>query len=81
MREPLARHDGVLSAVRAHPREVLLQAARDGGGPLQFALFDGKPSLFPILRTLNTLVGVKAELAAPLREKLGPLAARLEPFS
>ena len=81
MREPLARHDGVLSAVRAHPREVLLSAARAGGSPLRFALFDGKPSPLPILRTLQTLVGVREELTAPLREKLGPFAARLEAFT
>lgn len=81
MREPLARHDGVLSAVRAHPREALLSAAAAGGSPLRFALFDGQPSLLPILRTLNTLVGVKPELAEPLREKLGPFSSRLEAFS
>ncbi|MDP3155982.1 MAG: class I SAM-dependent methyltransferase [Archangium sp.] len=81
MREPLARHDGVLSAVRAHPCEVLLSASREGGSPLRFALFDGKPSLLPILRTMNTLVGVRAEFAEPFRERLGPLSARLEPFS
>jgi SAM-dependent methyltransferase len=81
MREPLARHDGVLSAVRAHPRDVLLRAARDGGSPLVFALFDGRPSPMPILRTLNTLVGVKPQVAEVFRAKLGPLSARLEAFS
>jgi 2-polyprenyl-3-methyl-5-hydroxy-6-metoxy-1,4-benzoquinol methylase len=81
MREPLARHDGVLSAVRAHPRQALLGAAREGGSPLRFALFDGRPSPMPILRSLNTLVGVRAELAEPFRARLGPLAQRLEPFS
>jgi SAM-dependent methyltransferase len=30
MREPVSRHDGVLSAQRAHPAEVLLDAARAG---------------------------------------------------
>lgn len=71
MREPLARHDGVLSAVRAHPREVLLQAAREGGQGLSFALYDGRPSPLPILRTLQTLVGVRAELVEPLRARVG----------
>lgn len=30
MREPLACHDGILSAVRAHPASVLLESAREG---------------------------------------------------
>lgn len=30
MREPLARHDGILSALRAHPTEVLRRAAEEG---------------------------------------------------
>jgi 2-polyprenyl-3-methyl-5-hydroxy-6-metoxy-1,4-benzoquinol methylase len=81
MREPLARHDGVLSAVRAHTREALLASSRAGGAPLRFALFDGKPSPMPILRTLNTLVGIRPELAEAFREKLGDSAHRLEAFS
>ena len=81
MRETLARHDGVLSAVRAHPRDVLLTAAKEGGSPLRFAMFDGRPSPMPILRTLQTLVGAREELTAPLRERLGPLAHRLEAFT
>jgi SAM-dependent methyltransferase len=81
MREPLARHDGVLSAVRAHPREALLSAAKAGGRPLRFALFDGRPTPLPLLRSLNTLVGLKPELEAPLRARLGAMAARLEALS
>jgi len=81
MREPLARHDGVLSAVRAHPRNVLLDAARAGGRPLKYALFDGRPSPLPILRSLNTLVGLAPDLETSFREKLGPLNARLEAFA
>jgi SAM-dependent methyltransferase len=30
MRHPLSRHDGVVSAVRAHPTETLIEAAREG---------------------------------------------------
>ena len=81
MREPLARHDGVLSAVRAHPREALLNSSKAGGSPLRFALFDGQPSPLPILRTMNTLVGIRPELADRFREKLGDFAHRLEAFS
>lgn len=80
MREPLARHDGTLSAVRAHPREALLGASLSGGKPLRFAMFDGKPSPLPILRTLNTLVGLRPELEDPFRKQLGDYAHRLEAF-
>ncbi|MBL8910510.1 MAG: class I SAM-dependent methyltransferase [Archangium sp.] len=80
MREPLARHDGVLSAVRAHPRDVLLNAARTGGRPLKYAFFDGRPSLLPILRSLNTLVGIREEIRSEFVNAIGPLAPRLEAF-
>lgn len=81
MREPLARHDGVLSAVRAHPREVLLNASRTGGRPLQYAFFDGRPSPLPLLRSLNTLVGVRAEISEAFVRSIGPLSSRLEAFT
>jgi 2-polyprenyl-3-methyl-5-hydroxy-6-metoxy-1,4-benzoquinol methylase len=81
MREPLARHDGVLSAVRAHPREVLLSSAKEGAPELAWTMFDGRPSLLPLLRTLQTVVGVRPELSRLLRTGLGPLAPRLEAFS
>ncbi|MBX3172568.1 MAG: class I SAM-dependent methyltransferase [Candidatus Eremiobacteraeota bacterium] len=64
MREALARHDGVLSAVRAHPGDRLLRAARRLHSPLKFSLLDGQPSLLPIFRTLNGLVGLTPSLIA-----------------
>lgn len=81
MREPLARHDGVLSAVRAHPRDALLGAATRGGRPLVYALFDGRPSPLPILRTLNVVVGLAPSLVSAYETALGPYASRLEPFA
>lgn len=80
MREPLARHDGVLSAVRAHPTATLLDAARVGGRPLRFALQDGAWRPLPLLRTLNTVVGLEAESVAPFLEALGPARPRLGAF-
>lgn len=80
MREPLARHDGTLSAVRAHPRQTLLNAARGAGRPLRFTLYDGRPSPLPILRTLQTLVGARPEVVDQFRKNLGARAARLEAF-
>ena len=81
MREPLSRHDGVLSAVRAHPGQRLLQAARRLHSPLKYALLDGKPSPLPIFRTLNVLVGICPSLLAPYRQLLGSLAGRLGDFA
>lgn len=81
MREPLARHDGVLSAVRAHPGDVLLSAARNEGRPLRYALLDGAPSPLPILRTLQVLVGLQSGLESDFRAALGPMARRLGEFA
>lgn len=81
MREPLARHDGVLSAVRAHPGPTLLQAATRDGRPLRYALHDGAWSPLPLLRTLNTLVGLDQTLEAPFLAALGSSRGRLGEFS
>lgn len=81
MREPLARHDGVLSAIRAHPREALVSASTGSGRPLLYALFDGRPSPLPILRTLNVVVGIEAARADAYVAALGDLAPRLEAFA
>lgn len=81
MREPLAKHDGVLSAVRAHPAAALLDAATSGGRPLRFGLFDGAPSPLPLLRTLNTLVGIDAPLEQAFLAALGEGRHRLGAFT
>ncbi len=81
MREPIARHDGTLSAIRAHPGKALLSAARSGAPGLRFTLFDGEVGLFPILRTMQALVGVRPALEQALRAKLGVDASRLGLFS
>ncbi|MBL8920293.1 MAG: methyltransferase domain-containing protein [Myxococcaceae bacterium] len=81
MREPLAKHDGVLSAVRAHPAPTLLDSARRTGRPLRFALFDGAPSPLPLLRTLNTVVGVDAAIEQAFLSALGDGRQRLGAFT
>lgn len=70
MREAIARHDGTLSAMRAHSSQTLLGASREGAAGLRFTLFDGKVGLFPILRTMQALVGVRPQWAAALTAKL-----------
>jgi 2-polyprenyl-3-methyl-5-hydroxy-6-metoxy-1,4-benzoquinol methylase len=81
MREPLARHDGVLSAIRAHRPAALAAAAATAGATMHFGLFDGHPSLMPIVRTLNTVVGIRAPWWSELRSALGRDASRLLEFA
>ncbi|WP_438026037.1 methyltransferase domain-containing protein [Sorangium sp. So ce233] len=81
MREPLSRHDGILSTLRAHTGGALLSAARAGAEGLSSALFDGDVGLLPILRILHAVIGLRPDLRAPFVERLGPRAGRLGAFS
>jgi SAM-dependent methyltransferase len=78
MREPLARHDGVLSAIRAHPAETLASAARAACPDHDVSVFDGRAELVPILRVMQALIGVRRDLAGAYRRALGSLAERLD---
>lgn len=77
MREPLARHDGVLSTLRAHSAERLTLAAKNACPAYAAAMFDGERELFPVLKVMQVLVGVRRELASSFREQLGPLNRHL----
>lgn len=77
MREPLARVDGVLSAVRAHPGERLLAAATRAFTDLAISLFDGQREDFSVLRVMQAILGVRAGFDAAFMRALGPLGARL----
>lgn len=79
MREPLSRHDGVLSALRAHTGDALLAAARAGAEGLSSALFDGHIGPFPVLRIMHAVIGLRPDLRARFvdqLEQLGPRAGR-----
>ncbi len=76
MRDPIARHDGVWSALRAHPDEALLAAARRSGG-FAVGTYASPRGPLPVTRTVRPIVGVRAEHAAPLRERLGTRARLL----
>ena len=73
MREPLARHDGVLSALRAHSGESLLEAASSACPEFAASLFDGQHELVPILRVMQALVGIRRELLPAFNDQLGSL--------
>jgi SAM-dependent methyltransferase len=80
MREALSRHDGVLSALRAHSGETLLSAAREGARELSCGLFDARIGLFPITRVMHAVVGMRSELLPGVLERLGSDASRLGRF-
>ncbi len=77
MREPISQHDGTLSAVRAHPGERLLEAARGAVPSHEVLLFDGEVGRLPILRTMLGVIGLAPGLRGPFVRELGPLAGRL----
>jgi SAM-dependent methyltransferase len=75
MREPLARHDGVLSALRAHSGERLIEAANSACPAFAASLFDGWREIIPILHVMQALVGVRRELLPAFSAQLGSLQA------
>ncbi|MEW5629960.1 class I SAM-dependent methyltransferase [Streptomyces hydrogenans] len=75
MRHPLGRHDGVVSARRAHSDETLLRAATAPG--IRPLLYEPRGSANPFCTTLRPVIGVRPHLEAPLRLALGRAARRL----
>ncbi len=69
MREPLARHDGVLSALRAHQSETLVHAAREASD-FEVALFDEDHSPVPMFKVMHAIVGVRSAYKAALMAEL-----------
>jgi SAM-dependent methyltransferase len=77
MRQPLARHDGVLSAVRAHKSRDLLEAARAGAPDFVSAVYGTRLWGLPIPRALHALVGVRPVYREGFVRALGRRAALL----
>lgn len=71
MRDPLGRHDGIVSARRAHDDATLLHAARHARGLVPL-LYEPRRLSNPFCTTLRPVIGVRPELRGPLREALGP---------
>jgi len=80
MRAPLAKHDGVLSAVRAHSGQTLVEAARGGAPGFLCGLYGTRLGPLPIPRSFHTLIGLRADHVASLTRFLGPRASRLGPL-
>ncbi len=81
MREPLARHDGVLSARRAHGDATLVAAIRAGAPAFVPLVFDATSQRSPWLNVMRPVLGVRPPLAVALRAALGPLARRLTEYA
>jgi len=60
MRQPLARHDGTLSAVRAHAAATLIEAAQLGCPAFRVHVEDR--GTLPIFNVFQSVVGVRADL-------------------
>ncbi|MEU0432062.1 class I SAM-dependent methyltransferase [Streptomyces sp. NPDC006290] len=75
MRNPLGRHDGVVSALRAHSDETLLRAAAVPG--IRALLYEPRGAVNPFCTTLRPIIGVRPQLEAPLRRALGRDARRM----
>jgi SAM-dependent methyltransferase len=71
MRQPLARHDGVLSAIRAYKSQELLEKARAATPDFCCAIFGIKLWVLPIPRVFHSLVGVRREFRNDFLKNLG----------
>ncbi len=80
-RDPIGRHDGLLSAIRAHPNARLLDAARAAAPGFRSGLYATRVWGTPIPRVFATLVGIRPGDADAFRERLGRRRGRLEGLS
>jgi len=77
MREPLARHDGTLSAVRAHRDDTLLEALATGAPAMRRMVWDGAAGALRLARIMHAVVGVSPAYEGAFRSALGADARRL----
>jgi SAM-dependent methyltransferase len=77
MRTRLARHDGVLSAARAHTADTLVQAARTAAPEFASGIYGARIWNTPAPRVFHTLIGVRRAILPGLQQQFGRLASRL----
>jgi hypothetical protein len=77
MRTRLARHDGVLSAARAHTADTLVQAARTAAPEFASGIYGARIWNTPAPRVFHTLIGVRRAFLPGLQQHFGRLASRL----
>lgn len=77
MREALARHDGTLSALRAHPPDTLLEALATGAPTMRRMIWDGAAGVLRLARIMHAVVGIAPAWEDAFRTALGGQARRL----
>ena len=81
MRTAVSRHDGVLSAARAHTAATLTGATRTVLPAFSSGIYGGDIWGTSIPRVFQTLLGIRRELLPALRKNLGRRVGRLGPMS
>jgi SAM-dependent methyltransferase len=77
MRQALARHDGTLSALRAHPPDTLLEALATGAPTMRRMIWDGAAGALRLARIMHAVVGIAPAWEDAFRTALGGQARRL----
>jgi SAM-dependent methyltransferase len=77
MRTRVARHDGVLSAARAHTAETLVQVARTAAPQFASGIYGARIWGTPAPRVFHALIGVRKPALPSLRLHFGRYAPRL----
>ncbi|HKG61354.1 MAG TPA: class I SAM-dependent methyltransferase [Pyrinomonadaceae bacterium] len=77
MREPLAKHDGVLSAVRAHKSRYLLDVTRSAAPEFVSAIYGTRLWRMPIPRVFHSLVGIRPDYHEAFLRNMGTRIASL----
>lgn len=77
MRQPLAKHDGVLSAIRAYTAEELIAAAREGAPAFISAVYGTRLWRLPVPRAFHSLIGILPQYHEAFLQKLGRKVAAL----
>ncbi|MFJ9432533.1 methyltransferase domain-containing protein [Streptomyces sp. NPDC101490] len=70
MRDPLGRHDGVVSARRAHDDRTLLRAAAHAKGLVPL-VYEPRTRSNPFCTTLRPVLGIRPDLLPAVRAALG----------
>jgi 2-polyprenyl-3-methyl-5-hydroxy-6-metoxy-1,4-benzoquinol methylase len=77
MREPLAKHDGVLSAARAHKSRYLLEMTRAAAPDFVSAIYGTRLWRLPIPRVFHSLVGIRPQYREAFLRNMGSRIASL----
>jgi 2-polyprenyl-3-methyl-5-hydroxy-6-metoxy-1,4-benzoquinol methylase len=77
MRDPLAKHDGVVSAIRAYSGTQLVQASLEGAEGFVRTMYSTRLGVLPIPRAFHSLIGLRPEYRDAFEKELGSRGSRL----